>query len=232
MSFKNQSIFWGDRSPLGGLCGISLLVMASGRLAWAVSVALSLFFVYVLSVTLFVFLASPMCKKFFPEAGRAHIFTCLCYLFGGVYLLLLWLISPLAAMEVFFPVLLVPLFCGESGILSRCLPQEDERDCRGVPTGPGLAVVLRGAFAKSAGEAWVLALLLVLVSLVREPLAYFSLSFPSPSAGMVTVFSFNYGLLFPMRIFASSAGALLLLGYLAGAYQQIKRKILPGGGIE
>ena len=217
-----QNVFWGSVSPLGGLVGIGLLIMASGRLAWAVSVSLALLCIYVFSVTAFAFLSSPICGKFFPRWGRVHIFTCICYLFGSVYILISWLISPLAIMEVFFLILLVPLFCAGSGAFSRCLALWEKYHVD-LPDS-----FLREASLTAAKEAAVLALLIILVSLIREPLAFYSLSLPSPSNGIVTIFSFRDGAVLPIRIFAGSAGALLLLGYLICLYRYYKNKYYPG----
>ena len=216
-----HNMFWGSVSPLGGLVGIGLLIMASGRLAWAVSVSLALLFIYVFSVTAFVFLSSSMCEKFFPRRGRVHIFTCICYFFGSIYILISWLVSPLATMEVFFLILLVPLFCAGSGIFSRCL-------ALGENFHTDLPDSLREASLTAAGEAAVLALLIILVSLIREPLAFYSLSLPGFSNGMVTIFSLNDGSVLPIRVFGGSAGALLLLGYLVCLYRYYKNKYYPG----
>ena len=219
---KQKMLFFGQISPLGGLCGIGLLIMASGRLSWAVSVSMALLCIYVFSVLAFVSLSCEKCRKFFPQWGRPYIFICISYLFAGIYILISWLASPLAAMEVFFMVLLIPLFCAGSGVSGHYLSSAN-----GVSK--NLLDSLREASVKAAAEAAMLAVLIILVSLIREPLAFYSLSLPSPSKGMIRIFSFEDGAVLPMRIFAGSAGALLLLGYIFCLYQYFKKKHFQQG---
>ena len=222
---RKQHPFWGSLSPLGGLSGIGLLVMASTRLAWAITVAGGLFWVYILSVLASVFLTSGTCKKIFPQSGRAPIFTCISYFWGSAYILLLWLLCPFAAMEVFFPLLLIPLFCTDSSIFSRIVSQESALMTAGN-TDLGEAVF------DAASEAAVLALLLVFISLIREPLSFCCLSLPGTYKGIMTFISFKGNERFPMQIFAGSAGALLLLGYIIGLYYFFRNTQAPAEGIK
>ncbi|MDR0487248.1 MAG: hypothetical protein LBG91_03270 [Treponema sp.] len=216
MNSGQRHPFWGSLSPLGGLAGGGLLIMASARLSWAVTVAGSLLWVYGLSAFVYAILSSSICKKFFPAGGRQAIYTCLASFFGAVYLLLCWLLCPFAAFEVFFLLLLVPLFCAGSGTFKRIMsssktPRSDVEDYA----------------MEAVSEAVVLAILLVAVSIVREPLSYCSLSFPGTPRGMVTIMYFRAGSLFPIGLFVSSAGALLLLGYLIALYQYSKNSFFP-----
>jgi len=217
MNIKDQHSFWGSLSPLGGLSGAGLLVMATARLSWAITVAGSLFWVYGLTSFTFAFLSSAISKKILPEKGRTHLFTCLASFFGSVYLLMFWLLCPFAAFEVFLPLLLVPLFCTGSGI-----PQ-------------GIIISLENSHADvfdhisdAASQAAVLAGLLVAFSIIREPLSYCTLSFPGTYQGMVTIMYFKTSYFFPIGVFAASAGALLLLGYFVCLYQYCKNVFFPG----
>ena len=218
MGLGRQHSFWGSLSPLGGLTGAGLLVMASARLSWAITVVGSLFWVYGLSALAFSFLLSVLGKKFFPVKGRTTLYTCLAAFFGSIYLLMFWLLCPFAALEVFMLLLLVPLFFAGSGIVQQIhsLSEKSSLD---------IFEHVSDAVSQSAS----LAGLLIAFSIIREPLSYLSLTFPGTYNGMITIMYFHENAFFPLNIFASSAGALLLLGYIICLYQYSKDKISPGG---
>jgi len=217
MSLDRQHSFWGSLSPLGGLSGAGLLVMASARLSWAVMVAGSLFWVYGFTSLAFALLCSGVNPKIFPVEGRSFVFTCIASFFGGVYVLLLWLLCPFAAFEVFFLLLLVPLFCASSGIAEQILS---------VPENTNIDVA--NDVSDAVSQAAVLAGLIVVFSIVREPLSYCSLSLPGTAGGMVTIMYFKSNSFFPIGIFASSAGALMLMGYIICLYQYGKNAVAGG----
>jgi hypothetical protein len=219
MSLSRQYSFWGSLSPLGGLTGAGLLIMASARLSWAITVAGSLFWVYGLTSFAFAFLSSPVCKKFFPVCGRMIIYTCLAAFFGTLYLMMFWLLCPFASLETFMLLLLVPLFCASSGVV-----EEQEMSEAANPHHDVFEHV-----SDAVSQAASLAGLLVAFSIIREPLSFCSLSFPGTYQGMVTIMYFKSGAFFPMDIFAASAGALLLLGYFICLYQHFKGKNFQGG---
>ena len=211
MSINRQHSFWGSLSPLGGLTGAGLLVMATARLSWAITVAGSLFWVYGFTTFTYTFLSSTLGRKIFPKSGKAHLFTCLASFFGSVYLLLFWLLCPFAAFETFIPLLLVPLFCAGSGVSENIIspPANSRMD-------------IFDFVSEAVSQAAILAGLLIAFSVLREPLAYCTLSFPGTSHGMVTVMYFRTGSFFPIGIFAPSSGALLLLGFFICLYQYCK----------
>ena len=217
MSINRDHSFWGSLSPFGGLTGAGLLIMASARLSWAVVIAGSLFWVYGLTTVAFSFLLSSLENKFFPAAGRGILYTCIASFFGSVYLFMFWLLCPFAAFENFLLLMLVPLFCASSGIIDQILvqykkPQNDIFD----------------HVADAIYQAASLAGLIVAFSILREPFAYCSLSFPGSYQGMFTIMYFKAGTFFPVGILAPSAGALLLLGIVISIYQSNKAKIFSG----
>jgi len=215
MSLSRQYSFWGKLSPLGGLTGAGLLIMASARLSWAITVALSLFWVYGLTALAYYSLSSVLNKKFFPSLGKGTFYACLAAFFGSVYLFLFWLLCPLAAMESFFLLLLVPIFCAGSGIAQQIASDKDNSD-------------IFDNVSDAVSRAVSLAVLTIAFSIVREPLSYCSLSFPGSYQGMVTIMYFRENSFFPISIFASSAGAMLLLGYIICLYQYGRKKMNPG----
>ena len=213
MSTKRQHYFWGTDSPLGSLSGVCLLIIASSRLSWAITVSVGLFWVYGLTTFAFAFLCSPVMKKIFPQKGRIYIFTCLSSFFGSIYILLFWMLCPFAAFEVFLPLMLIPLLCVMSGIPEKIA----------FPAKPNID--LFDYVPEAVSQAAVLAGLLIVFSIFRELLAYSSLSVPGSNLGMVTIINFKDGIIFPVGIFAPSAGALLLLGYFICLFQYYREKL-------
>jgi hypothetical protein len=197
-------VFWGSRSPLAGFCGGALLIIASARLAYAITAAAALLWVYGLSA-----LAACSGFRIFPVQGKPLFQIFLSSFTGGVYLLLLWFISPLTALEVFFFVSLIPLFCAGSGVFRR-LESLD----------------LSEALGRALSEAAVFGGMIVIFSIIREPLGFSSLSIPGGSQGITLLFTFENDFL-PIRFIASSAGALLLLGYGAGLYRHFRKIHAP-----
>ncbi|MDR1839194.1 MAG: hypothetical protein LBQ93_06390 [Treponema sp.] len=217
MSLARKHYFWGSISPLGGLAGAGLLIMASARLSWAITVAGSLLWVYGLSVFSFTILSSGAVKKFFPASGHKIMYTCLASFWGSLYLLMFWLLCPFAVFEVFMPLLLVPLFCA----VTLNAEQAD-------PSDKNYHFDIFDDVSEAVSQAVVLAGLLITFSIIREPLSYSTLSFPGTYQGMVTIMYFKTGSFFPIGIFASSSGALLLLGYFICLYQYSKNIFYPG----
>jgi hypothetical protein len=217
MSLSRQHSFWGSLSPLGGLTGAGLLVMASTRLSWAITIAGSLFWVYGLTALTFTVLSSETCRKFFPAGGRRTIFTCLAAFFGTLYLVLFWFLCPFAALETFMLMLLVPLFCAESGIVEQISSMLNDPHAD-----------IFDHVSDAVSQAAVLSGMIIAFSIIREPFSYSSLSFPGTYQGMITIMYFKAGAFFPIGIFAPSCGALLLLGYFICLYQYGKTKLFAG----
>ncbi|MDR0322608.1 MAG: hypothetical protein LBI28_14015 [Treponema sp.] len=211
MSLARQNSFFGSLSPLGGLAGTGLLIMASARLSWAITVAGSLFWVYGLSSFAYTSLFSILKDKFFPIKGRGALYTCLASFFAAVYLLLFWLLSPFAAFEVFIPVLLVPLFCANSDFVEQVQSSSEN-----------ITSDIYDNVSDTVAQAASISVLLVLFSFIREPLSYCSLSFPGTYHGMISIELYKAGSLLPTGIFTISAGALLLLGYFICMFQYFR----------
>ena len=225
MSLNRQHSFWGSLSPLGGLTGAGLLIMASARLSWAITIAGSLFWVFGLTTFTFVFLLSVIGNKFFPVTGRATLFTCIAAFYGTIYLFMFWLLCPFAAFETFILLMLVPLFCASSGIVEQIQEQTEKSQSKQQEN---INIDIFEYVSDGVSQAASLAGLIIAFSILREPLAYCSLSFPGSSQGMITIMYFTAGAFFPIGIFSSSAGALLLLGFIISLYQHNKAKIFSG----
>lgn len=217
MTINRQNSFWGSLSPLGGLTGAGLIIMASARLSWAITISGSIFWVYGFTSFTYSFFASALGKKVFPSCGRKVLYVCIASFWGSMYLFLFWLLCPFAAFETFLLLLLVPLFCAGSGIIEQITALSDNNT-------PDIFELISDAVSQAA----VLAGLLIIISIIREPLAYCSLSFPGSYQGMMTIMYFSENSFFPIRIFSASAGALILLGYIICLYQYTKNYIFTG----
>jgi len=193
-------IFHSDAAPLVCFSGAALLIIASDRLAHAITVAGALVWVYGLSS-----LALHAGARIFPQRGRAILLAFIASFFAGAYLLLIWMISPLCAMESFFVVSLIPLFCMVSGVLKRFE-----------------TFIIEDAFVESCSEALILGMLIAIFALIREPFGFLSLSLPGGAHGTILLFSFKTESFLPIRLIASSAGALILLGYFLGLYRYFR----------
>ncbi|MCL2271618.1 MAG: hypothetical protein FWC19_02280 [Treponema sp.] len=210
MSVSRQNHFWGSLSPLGGLTGVGILIMASARLSWAVMVSASLFWVYALTSLSFSYLLN-LNSKFLPKSGRNAILTCIASFWGSIYLFLFYLICPFAALEVFLLLMLVPLFCASSPVMEEVFPVNEKYN-----------LDIFECLTDTVSIAAILSGLLITFSVIREPLAYFTLSFPGTYRGMILIIDFSKNSFIPVEIFVSSAGALILIGYLTGIYQYMK----------
>ncbi|MDR0494308.1 MAG: hypothetical protein LBG95_01585 [Treponema sp.] len=198
-------IFRSNTSPLASLSGVALLSMASDRLAHAILVTGALVWTYCLSS-----LAAYAGAEFFPRRGKALLLAFLSSFIAGFYLLLIWILSPLCAMEVFFVISVIPMFCMVSDIFNRFATLD-----------------LYGTFLDSFFEALVLGVLIVLFAFIREPLGFLSLSLPGGARGIILLFSVNAESFLPVCLITSSSGALLLLGYFLGLYRYFRAKNSP-----
>ena len=186
-------------SPAAAIPGCGLMIIASGRLSHALTVVGALAWVYGLT-TLVIYAA----EKFLPRQGRTALISFLASFMACFYLFILWLLSPLCALESFFAVSLVPVFYMASGVTKRFDPYS----------------IIDSFFSFSEGfEAVSLGVLLLAFALIREPLGFLSLSLPGGVQGSVALFSFKGESLLPVQLTASSGGALLLLGYFWGIYK-------------
>jgi hypothetical protein len=124
---------------------------------------------------------------------------------------------PFAAMEVFLPVMLVPFYCAEAGIFERLSRRNENKNLEIVDY-----------LSEAVSKASVLCCITLAFSILREPLSYCSLTFPGSARGLITIMYFKSNAFFPVGIFASSSGALLLLGFFAALFQYSKESLYSG----
>jgi hypothetical protein len=205
------SAFFNARNPLSSLACVGLLVMASGRLAFAVTVAFALLWVYSVT-TLVVFAANPL----LPKHGRLITFVFLSSFITSLLFVLLWLFSPFLMMSCMYLVALVPCcFIGSNILKESTAPRDAD-----VPRRTLLETVSAAFF-----EALILGGVTIGMALIREPIGYMALSLPGGPQGLIEVFGHSQETDFlPVQVLAGSAGAFLLLGYLVALFSTIKRQ--------
>jgi hypothetical protein len=184
---------------LSSLACAGLLVVATGRLAYALTVGLALVFVYLCSIVS-LWAGLPLVS----DRIRGGIAVILSSLFAAVYLLVLSLISPLLVQEVSFFVLLAPIVFIASGIVDRSIKDE-----------------VGAAVGRASIESGSILALLVAFALVREPLGYGSLSVPG-SDGIIVVLGSGTAPVLAVRAVASSVGGLILTAYAVFAFRKLR----------
>jgi hypothetical protein len=152
-------------------------------------------------------------RAFLPKQGRQGLFVLLSVIIGSIYPLLIWFLSPLLVLDTFFFLILSPVCLIASGLLGRIGLEADSKK-------PDITEVLVRSFSEAAA----LAVLILGLSLIREPIGFAVLSFPGGAQGIVTPFSTVTEGFFPVRIVASSAGALILLGYGIALFKRLRKQ--------
>ncbi|MHB9291521.1 hypothetical protein Holit_00598 [Hollandina sp. SP2] len=204
MNQRLQTYVLGNsHTPLSTLAGGGLLIIASSRFAFALVACVGLLWVYGLT-GLTAFLAKPI----LPKQGVRVILLFLSSLIGSLFLLLLWLMSPLLALGSAFIILLCPVYCMGSEIFAHLASETLER-----------------VLVKTLIDAAILGFLIMVFALIREPLGFMTLSLPvGKGQGMVELLKDEDGTsLFPIRVLASAGGALLLLGYGAALFRYLRK---------
>jgi len=193
--------FWGLKSPLSALTGSGLIIMASGRFAFAVVCASILVSVYILTALVF-YAARPI----MPSGGRNVILLFLSTFLCGLSILVASLINPLLTINTVFFLILIPPFCLSTGFFET-IGSTDLFD-----------IVFLALL-----EAVSLAGIILAFALIREPLGLGTLSVPSATQGIRELFSREGTDSFiPAQIISASSGGLLLLGYGTAMYRYIR----------
>ncbi|MDL2229900.1 hypothetical protein LJC14_06595 [Treponema sp. OttesenSCG-928-L16] len=193
--------FWGLSSPLSSLSCLPLMIIASGRLAFALIAAGALLWVFGLSCLVYK-AAGPV----LPRKGISLVMTLLSSFTGSLFFMLFSLISPILALETAFMLVLVPISCVSCGIFSRV---------EKLDTG--------GAVTAALLDALIIGLLIIALALIREPFGYGSLSVPAPS-GLIEIITSDSEYVFSVRTLSASGGALILLGYAVGLFRSIRQR--------
>ena len=205
----HSDIFWGNYSPLSALTGAGLMIMASSRLAFAIFCTGALLWTYCLTA-----LAYYSGKKIMPKKGKFIILLFLSSFICSVYLLIISFLNPLLVSITWFFVVLVPPCCIGSGLFENLGTQD-----------------MGEIITRVSQEAASLGLVIIAISLIREPIGFGSLSFPGGVWGIVEIFSSKEGGegFFPIRLLSASAGGLLILGFGVAVYRYFRSQhSVPG----
>jgi len=190
---------WGKYSPLTALTGVALIILGSSRFSFAVTVLGSLMWVYGLTIV-----TLKVLENLLPRIGRNGIAILLSSLYSYGYYYLFSLFSPIMALEVAFPLALVPIT-----FIARGLYRQMDN------------LSLSQALGTSLYEALILGLLLMALALFREPFGFGVLTIPSPQ-GTFEFFGSDLASHFSIRLIVSTAGGLLILGYLVALFRVLR----------
>ena len=207
MNNRLQShLFWGKHAPLSTLAGAFLLIMASSRLAFAIFCSGALLWVYCL--TAFVYYSS---RKIIPEKGKFIIHLFLSSLICSMYILIMSFMNPILVTASWVFLVLIPPCCISSGLFEH----PDKQDI-------GVANIL----FRVGLEAGYLGLLIIAISLIREPLGMGSLSFPGSPYGINEIFGIiedGEGFI-PVRLLSASSGGLIILGLSVATFRYFRNQ--------
>jgi hypothetical protein len=196
-------------APLSTLAGAGLVIMSSSRLSFGLTAAAALLWVYDLTMTV-VYFAQPI----YPKIGKNIALILLTSFLGSCFLLLLWLYSPLLALETGYIILLTSCYCVGSPAFARF----DQ------PAGKPDTAEFKKIILKTSLEAGSLGILIIGFALIREPLGFTTLSLPGGPQGIIELFPpFDEDSFLPIGVISGSSGALLLLGYGAALFRNIKK---------
>jgi hypothetical protein len=177
--------------------------MASGRLAFAIVTVAGLVWVYVLTA-----LIVSAAKPILPKTGKNIVVVFLTGFIVGLYLFLLWFVSPFLTMGSLYVTLLIPCCFTGSNTFKNI---------------ESTSIVNTVSYA--ARDALMIGIPIIGLSLIREPLGFKSLSFPGGEQGIMELFGDSHENDFlPVRLLAGSSGAFLLLGYVTALFISMKRQ--------
>jgi hypothetical protein len=172
-----------------------LLVIASGRITQALVCALSLIWIGVFTMT-----TAGLGRKYLPSETEDTVLVFIAALGSGIFYLVLSFVDPILAMESGLIIALSPAYIISSGLYHR-VKEYDTLEM----------------FSQAMAEALVLGLLVLGLSLIREPLGYGAVSLPM--VGMI-----RFAKEEPLRILQVSSGTLILFGYGMALYRYFRNQ--------
>ena len=201
----SSHFFWGSHSPFAALSATALIILSSGRLAYAIICASAVIWVYVL--TALVYSAS---LPIMPLRGRVIILLFLLSFFCGIFFMIIGMINPLLILGSSFFLVLIPVWCISSNFFEASESFE-------------LMDIVTRALLESAS----LGGIIIAFSLIREPIGIGTLSFPGGVQGIIEIFGnfeTNPNTFFPARIVSVTSGGLLLFGYATALFRYFKEQ--------
>ncbi|MDR2900152.1 MAG: hypothetical protein LBV20_01340 [Treponema sp.] len=191
MGQYHQSHSWNSRSPLMSLVGLALIICSSNRLSSAALIALLLIGIY--TITLSIILLG---KSIIPERYQTALIIMIVTFISSLFYLVVEMIHPVSALELYFIIFLIPVTFLSSEIVQRAnrLAPAD-----GIVLGMKESLILGG--------------IIIAISIIREPIAYGTLSIPF-SGKTVTLLPEMIQERMTLHILASPLGGFILLAGL------------------
>ncbi|MCX7655831.1 MAG: hypothetical protein N2Z76_04840 [Treponemataceae bacterium] len=194
--------FWGYTSPLYTLWAVGFLVFSSSSLAYSIIAFIDILGVFLISSV------AILCFRYvgkIEERTSGHIFIVMVPAFVQyVFLLALSFISPVLYVETFFFLLIVPFLFLASG----------------VPGGDFSAP--QRVVGQSIIKALIVGMVGLVLSCIREPFGHGSLTIPT-RYGAVNFLSSEQAASIAIQLLASTAGFLILFGYVVALYRFFRR---------
>lgn len=203
MTHIDKHPFWGNNSPLSNLSFVPFIVCASMRFSIALVSTAALLWTYLLTdFSLFI------AKALVPRTFKSIIPVFLSSFWTLVFALLLSMFSPPLFYELLLPLALVPVVFMISGLDSHI-----ETDS------------FKDAMDKAVLYALILGAIVILLSLIREPFGFGSLSLPTRE-GITEFLTSDIASDWAIQSFAATSGGLIFLGLAAGFYRIFKEMYL------
>lgn len=196
MNSQTQShLFWGIHSPLTSLTGIALLVIASGRIAFALIASLALLWVYIFTLVI-----AKLGNAVFPQQGKNMVLLFISSFVSSAFFIVLWILDPALTMECSLVIFLAPAVFVASGLCDRVLEYD-----------------MLEVISQAVAESLILGMLILGMALIREPLGFGSISVP----GFDIV---RFAKEEPLRFLQASSGTLVILGYVIAVYRHFRNQ--------
>lgn len=188
--------FWGTRSPLAHFSYIPFLLVSSTRFSIAIIGSLALIWTYLLSS-----LTCLAADLWIPKTYKTIISVLISSFWSFLFGFLVNLFSPLLFHELLFLLSLVPVVY----IFSELGKKNTDKSFKDTLN----QVIIR---------ALVLSGIMLLLSLIREPFGFGSISLPTKE-GITAILTSDIAADMSVRIFATTGGGLILLGFVMGFYR-------------
>lgn len=203
MTHLDKHPLWGSNSPLSNLSFVPFIVCASMRFSIALVSTVALLWTYLLTgFTLFI------AKGLIPRTFKPIIPVFLGSFWTFVFAILLSMFSPPLFHELLLPLALVPVVFMISGLDSH-IDMDSFKD----------------AMNKTILYALILGAIVILLSLIREPLGFGALSLPTKE-GITELLTSDMASDWAIQSFAATSGGLILLGLTVGFYRIFKEVYL------
>jgi hypothetical protein len=203
-------------NPLVPFFALPLILTASVRLSFAIIASLNLFFVYFLTFATFTGIEKLMKVlnqdrttplSILPNKNVVFITMLLSTFFSAIFYFLLSLFNPLLAIETQFFIIAVPMVAS----MQKSINKKEN-------------MPFYGQLSKCLSGCLYFIIVLMLLSLIREPLGFATLSVPGGEKGIVELFNNESTSPYAVQIVPLASGVLFILGLALAAFRIIDRR--------